>query len=121
VFVNVKEGIGTGLVIGGRIYRGFASLAAEFGHMIIEPNGPQCRCGNRGCWEMLADNRAMLERFAKLQPSSMNAKKWAAQDLKIDRVIRLAIECDIDDHQTSYSSYSNQSKNPFHQLAQRVF
>ena len=58
VFVNVKEGIGTGLMIGGRIYRGFASLAAEFGHMIIEPNGPQCGCGNRGCWEMLADNRA---------------------------------------------------------------
>src|SRR5688572_16444557 len=100
VFVNVKEGIGTGLVIGGRIYRGFASLAAEFGHMIIEPNGPQCRCGNRGCWEMLADNRATLERFAMRQPGSKNAKKRAGQEVTIDRVIRLAIEGDADARQS---------------------
>jgi predicted NBD/HSP70 family sugar kinase len=92
VFVNVKEGIGTGLVIGGRLYRGFASLAAEFGHMIIQSDGPQCSCGNRGCWEMLADNRAMVERFTTRQPGAMKGKKRDGHAVTIDEVIRLAIE-----------------------------
>jgi predicted NBD/HSP70 family sugar kinase len=95
VFVNVKEGIGTGLVIGGRIYRGFASLAAEFGHMIIQADGPQCGCGNRGCWEMLADNRALVERFTWRQSGARIGKR-GIPPVTIDRVIRLAVEGDPD-------------------------
>ena len=94
VFVNVKEGIGTGLVIGGQIYRGFASLAAEFGHMIIQRDGPQCGCGNRGCWEMLADNRATVERFMTRQPGSKNGKQKSGQAVTMEEVIRLALDGD---------------------------
>ena len=92
VFVNVKEGIGTGLVIGGRVYRGFASLAAEFGHMIIQPEGPQCSCGNRGCWETLADNRATVERFKARQPVVSDWKGSRASRVDMAEVVRLALD-----------------------------
>ena len=93
VFVNVKEGIGTGLVIGGRVYRGFASLAAEFGHMIIQPEGPQCSCGNRGCWETLADNRATVERF-KARQTALATEKKSKSGSRVDmaEVVRLALD-----------------------------
>jgi predicted NBD/HSP70 family sugar kinase len=94
VFVNVKEGIGTGLVIGGRVYRGFASLAAEFGHMIIQPDGPQCSCGNRGCWETLADNRATVERF-KARQVVLGADRKATRRVDMEEVVRRALDGDL--------------------------
>jgi len=91
VFVNVKEGIGTGLVIGGRVHRGFASLAAEFGHMIILPEGPQCSCGNRGCWETLADNRATVERF-KAKQTALGTGRKSSSRIDMAEVVRLALD-----------------------------
>jgi glucokinase len=95
VFVNVKEGIGTGLVIDGRVYRGFASLAAEFGHMIIQADGPQCTCGNRGCWETLADNRALIGRFLGRQSGTRIGER-SGQPVTIEKVVRLATEGNSD-------------------------
>ncbi|GIF04847.1 ROK family transcriptional regulator [Actinoplanes siamensis] len=53
------QGIGAGLVLGGRVYRGRRTNAGEFGHQVIDLNGPPCRCGNRGCLEALC--RAALD------------------------------------------------------------
>ncbi len=50
-YVTVSTGIGGGLVIGGRIYRGADSFASEIGHLTVRPDGPQCLCGARGCLE----------------------------------------------------------------------
>ena len=50
VCVTVGTGIGGGLILGGNLYRGAHGLAAEFGHLNIEPGGRLCACGNRGCW-----------------------------------------------------------------------
>ncbi|HSO76232.1 MAG TPA: ROK family protein, partial [Blastocatellia bacterium] len=50
-FVTLGTGIGAGLIIGGRIYRGAAGFAGEFGHMTIDPEGIECVCGNIGCLE----------------------------------------------------------------------
>ncbi|WP_029421589.1 ROK family transcriptional regulator [Alicyclobacillus macrosporangiidus] len=60
VFVNVGIGIGAGLVLDGQLYRGFAGLAGEYGHMTIDPMGLRCSCGNRGCWEQYASESALL-------------------------------------------------------------
>ena len=49
VYVRVSAGIGAGLILGGRPYRGFRGVAGEFGHVLADPTGPICRCGNRGC------------------------------------------------------------------------
>ena len=48
-YVFIGEGVGGGIVIGGEPYRGNRGNAGEFGHLIVDPNGPECYCGNRGC------------------------------------------------------------------------
>jgi glucokinase len=59
LFVGVGTGIGGGIVAGGRIVRGAHGLAGEIGHVIVEPDGPLCGCGNRGCWEQVASGLAI--------------------------------------------------------------
>ncbi len=57
--VTVGTGIGGGIIIGGRIYRGHYGVGAELGHIVIDPDGPVCGCGNRGCWEAVASGTAI--------------------------------------------------------------
>jgi glucokinase len=59
LFVGVGTGIGGGIVAGGRLLRGAHGLAGEIGHIIVEPGGPLCGCGNRGCWEQVASGVAI--------------------------------------------------------------
>jgi len=54
VMVTLGTGIGGGLVSGGRLVRGRAGFAGEIGHMVVDPTGPRCPCGRRGCWERYA-------------------------------------------------------------------
>lgn len=57
--VTVGTGIGTAFIYRGQIYRGFGDHHGEGGHMLLDPNGPECYCGGRGCWEMLAAGPAI--------------------------------------------------------------
>lgn len=59
VYVTVSTGIGGGLILGGRLYRGANGTAGEIGHVIVDPDGPRCHCGNRGCLEVLASGPAI--------------------------------------------------------------
>ena len=59
LLVTVGTGIGGGIVTDGRLFRGAFGFAAEIGHIIVEPDGPLCGCGNRGCWEQVAAGRAI--------------------------------------------------------------
>lgn len=63
VYLSVGAGIGGGLIMGGDIYRGRHGYAGEVGHTTIERDGLPCICGNRGCWEMYASERALAERL----------------------------------------------------------
>jgi glucokinase len=65
LFVGVGTGIGGGIVMGGRIVRGAHGLAGEIGHVIVEPDGPVCGCGNRGCWEQVASGAAIARAGAR--------------------------------------------------------
>lgn len=66
VLVTLGTGIGGGLVSNGLLQRGRNGFAGEFGHMVIDPDGPRCPCGRRGCWERYASGSglAMLARDA---------------------------------------------------------
>src|SRR5918912_1298022 len=67
VLVLVEEGLGTGIVFDGQVYRGEAGGAGEFGHMTIGSNAPvACAAGSYECWEAFASERAALARYAKL-------------------------------------------------------
>jgi glucokinase len=59
VVVTLGTGIGAGIVSGGRLMRGAHGFAGEVGHMIVDPDGPPCPCGQRGCWERFASGSAL--------------------------------------------------------------
>ena len=63
VGIFLGTGIGGGLVVNGQPYGGFNRTAGEVGHMVIDINGPKCRCGNRGCFEALASRTAVFQRI----------------------------------------------------------
>src|ERR1035438_7740638 len=63
VVVTVSEGIGTGILLNGQLVRGANGMAGEFGHVPLDPQGPVCGCGGRGCWEVYASNRAALRYY----------------------------------------------------------
>jgi glucokinase-like ROK family protein len=60
-YIKVASGVGAGLVIDGRIYRGPGGTAGEIGHITLDESGPVCRCGNRGCLETFTAARYVLE------------------------------------------------------------
>ena len=60
VMVTVGTGIGGALILGGQLYRGGFGLAGEIGHLVLDPDGPPCGCGRRGCWEQFASGNALL-------------------------------------------------------------
>lgn len=73
ILLLVAEGIGTGIIFDGQVYRGECGAAGEFGHMIVGSNAPvPCSCENDDCWEAFASERAALARYRKLSsaPSS---------------------------------------------------
>jgi glucokinase len=59
LFLTVGTGVGGGIVLDGEIYRGPTGMGAEFGHMIVDPLGPPCGCGLRGCLEAVASGTAL--------------------------------------------------------------
>jgi glucokinase-like ROK family protein len=58
-YIKVGTGVGAGLLLDGRIYRGATGSAGEIGHITIQANGPLCTCGNRGCLESMAGGKAI--------------------------------------------------------------
>ncbi|HEX6457824.1 MAG TPA: ROK family transcriptional regulator [Thermoleophilaceae bacterium] len=83
VYVMLSSGIGAGLVLGGRLHRGVRGTAGEIGHVLVNEQGPICRCGNRGCLETYAGAWAMLDLL-----------RAAHGDLTPERMIALAQEGD---------------------------
>lgn len=76
LYVLVVEGLGTSLIVGGKIYRGSRIGTGGFGHMCISPEGPRCSCGGRGCLEVFVSNRAIISSYlgkasAKRRPLSV--------------------------------------------------
>jgi len=64
LLVIVGTGIGGGIVFDGHLFRGAHGFAGEIGHVVVDPQGPLCGCGNRGCWEQMASGQA-LERLGR--------------------------------------------------------
>ncbi|WP_240640636.1 ROK family protein [Microbacterium sp. 10M-3C3] len=67
-YVNLGTGVAAGVVVDGRLWRGARGTAGEVGHIAIDPAGPLCRCGQRGCIEALAGGGAIAERWGRGGP-----------------------------------------------------
>lgn len=70
LFLPIGTGIAAALVLGGQVRAGPRGLAGELGHLIVEPGGPSCRCGAKGCLETLASASALARRYQELVPGS---------------------------------------------------
>lgn len=79
VMVTLGTGIGGGMVTNGQLLRGANGFAGEIGHMVIDPSGPQCPCGRRGCWERYASGSGLGRLAAE-----------AAASHRLDAVVALA-------------------------------
>jgi predicted NBD/HSP70 family sugar kinase len=84
IYLMVSGGVGAGLILGGELYRGTGGTAGELGHVLVDESGPICRCGNRGCLEMMAGGRAIT---ALLRDSHGDA-------ITLDEVMALAADGD---------------------------
>lgn len=61
VTITLGTGVGSGVVIDGKVYSGFNYSAAEMGHMVIKADGEQCTCGRKGCWEAYASATGLIQ------------------------------------------------------------
>jgi len=86
VYVTVGTGIGAGIILDGQVYRGVDQAHPEIGHHLIDPSGPPCVCGFRGCWESLAAGPAMVNWLAANAPSSYPNRA----NLTAERICELA-------------------------------
>lgn len=69
LYVSVSTGLACGVVIDGGLYRGGNNTAGQFGHISIDLQGAECRCGQRGCWDLYASDKATLKRHLDLRES----------------------------------------------------
>lgn len=71
ILVLVAEGVGTGIIFNGQVYRGQRGAAGEFGHMVIGTQAPvPCSCGNHDCWEAFSSEGAAVARYLELAPEN---------------------------------------------------
>lgn len=76
VVVTLGTGIGSGMVKGGKLYTGFGGAGMEAGHMIIQPNGVRCGCGNLGCWEQYGSATALIRLTREEMEYSRDSLLW---------------------------------------------
>lgn len=72
LYISLRSGVGAGLIVGDRVYRGAHELAGEIGHTTIHVDGPLCECGNRGCLETLVSVPAIMQEARRLGLSAQN-------------------------------------------------
>lgn len=88
VVVNVRHGIGAGILINGRLFQGDGGGAGEIGHIMVQENGALCRCGKRGCLETVSSVKAVVQRAQELARHYSTSK--LAQDpskISLDSII----------------------------------
>ncbi len=67
MYITVSTGVGGGWVLNGRPWRGYEGMAGEIGHTVVDPSGPLCLCGKRGCVERLASGPYMAQSWANMK------------------------------------------------------
>jgi glucokinase len=98
IYVTVGTGIGGGIILDGQLYRGADMAHPEISHHVIDPSGPLCTCGFRGCWESLATGPAMVEWFKAnaaadhRYPADLTAKQICQLAQQGDALARRAVE-----------------------------
>ncbi len=114
VLLYISRGVGSAVVIGGKVLRGFTESAGEIGHCMIDPAGPVCECGKKGCLQALTNEKAMLENLKEnlhltdiLNESSDCADIVDAYLNQNDKAATIVIENEIKHLKTGISTIIN--------------
>lgn len=95
-YIDVDMGIGSGLIIDGRMNIGANSIAGEFGHITLDVNGPLCNCGNKGCLEAMSSGIAVLKELRRQLEQEINHPLFDKRDsLVIEDVFEMAQKRDL--------------------------
>ena len=99
IYVESHSGVGSGIILGGRLFTGSAGVAAEIGHTSIDRNGPRCPCGNYGCVELYSSGPAVVQMVRAAHstgsPTGLTAVAGAAlEHLTFDQVLEAALAGD---------------------------
>ncbi|MBP8789140.1 MAG: ROK family transcriptional regulator [Azonexus sp.] len=89
IVVNVKHGIGAGILINGRLFQGDGGGAGEIGHVVVQENGELCRCGKQGCLETVASAHAVLRQLNMTSIDEAQAA-YEAGDKKAQQIVAKA-------------------------------
>jgi glucokinase-like ROK family protein len=89
VYIKLGTGVGAGLIINDKIFKGTGGTAGEIGHTTINVKGPMCRCGNRGCLESYLSNLAILDETEK-RLNDYPASRLHQEDLIIENLVEAA-------------------------------
>jgi len=97
ICVTIGTGIGAGVVLDGKVYRGAGGSHPELGHHVIEASGPLCTCGARGCWEALASGPSMVDWINTILPADypcqdLTGREICARAVRGDEWARRAVE-----------------------------
>ncbi len=95
IFISVGERIGAGLVLAGDLYTGNSGGAGEVGHMVIDPNGPRCSCGNMGCLEAMAGGQAVIAWTRQALKAQGREQLATGQGLTLHAVVEAATMGDV--------------------------
>lgn len=87
VYLTCSTGMGGGAIVDGRLVQGATDVAAEVGHFVLDINGPQCPCGQRGCFEEYCGGAALARKMQKdIREKTINTKILDLADGKIEKV-----------------------------------
>ena len=95
IYLSAGIGLGSGIVIGGQLFRGMFGFAGEAGHMTLDTNGELCGCGRRGCWETFVGPRSVLQRVQRsltlgAESILIEMVKGNLQNITMDDVVKAA-------------------------------
>lgn len=90
IYVTVSTGIGAGLILGGELYAGAHGIAGEVGHIVVQPDGPRCTCGNRGCLEAIASGTGIARAAREAAPETPGSALHGLEHPHAEDVARAA-------------------------------
>lgn len=86
VAITLGTGVGSGIIVDGKLVNGVNFAAGEMGHMVINVDGEQCNCGRRGCWERYASATALIAQTKDAMRYNQDSIMWELVDNNIDAV-----------------------------------
>ena len=86
IFITLGTGVGSGIVLDGKLFEGYKSAGAEIGHQVIKINGEKCTCGRKGCFEAYCSTTALIKQARKAMAKDVNSLLWKECGNNIERL-----------------------------------